>query len=219
MMSLKQLILEVEREFPNYRNTDLRRAYNGAILHGGNKFNDIRKVLSTLHYMVVVPENVEFYQVKTSTRESHFFSQSPDYWQELRAHATTHKAVTRRPLNMLKLHYKTVSFEEYDEHDKNLATHLMVMAKVLYPQKSNKRTCLIQCIKYLILGNQSHTDACKSENPDYVLQKFLCNIGFDGWIRLYNVQTLKQDFSETEYNTIDEIMVCDLDNMHFEEEE
>lgn len=214
-MSLKQLVLEVEGEFPNYRNVDLRRAYNEVILRGGDWFSKMLRSLKSRNYMAVVPENEEFYQVRTSVHTSHFFSKNPEYWKKLRRDATTQRAVTRSPLNMLKLHYKTVSCEDYDDDDKQLATQLMAAAKFVYG-KSPEITCVMQCIKHLVGDNQGHTDACAKQNPDIVLQKFLCRIGFDGWIRLHNVKTLTQDFREIEHHEIDEIMVCDLDNMEFQ---
>lgn len=217
MSSLKQFILDVEREFPGYRNVDLRRAHNRAIgIRGGDTFIRMREMLKNLHYMDVVPKDTVFYQVRATDRKSHFFSKNPEYWQQLRTHATTYRAVTRRPLNMLKLSYKIVSFEDYDEHDRKLATQLMMAAKLVYPQTTLDRTCLLQSIKYLVRGSIDHTDSCRGENPDYVLRNFLCRIGFDGWIRLHNAQTIKQDFRETEPHVIDEIMVCNLDNMAFD---
>lgn len=217
-MSLKQLILEVEAEFPNYRNVELRRTYNKVILKGGNKFDQMRTLLNAMHYMDTIPKGVKFYQIQLSTRVSHFFSQSPNYWKEMRPGGVVRSAITRRPLHMLKLHYKTVTYEDNDEHDANMATQLMMAAKLVYEPQSLKLKCVIQCIKYLIKGNDYDMDGCKEANPDIVLQKFLCRIGFDGWIRLHNVQTLTQDFKETKQHTIDEIMVCDLDNMEFDYE-
>lgn len=114
---------------------------------------------------------------------------------------------------MLKLHYKSVSFEEYDQDDHDMANDMKQLVKET-EGSVQVTNCLNDVIDYLVSGEKDDIQTCGSSNPDLILGKFLCQVlHVDGWIRLHDVDSVRDDFSQLDDHTIDEIMVCDLSNM------
>ena len=69
-------------------------------------------------------------------------------------------------------------------------------------------------IDYLVSGEKDDVETCGSSKSDVILSEFICKfLHLDGWIRLHNVVSLRDDFTQLGDHTIDEIMVCDLSNM------
>ena len=208
MASAKKSIQHVESLRGGAKILPLRRLFN-AILTGGN--DSLKHILT--NYTMTIPRGSKYDQVQIPSHRSRFFSQHAQYWLSMRPGGVIKKFVTNKPLRMLKLHYKSVSYDDYDQDDHDMANDMKELVKET--DGSVKVTkCLNDVIDYLVSGEKDDVEKCGSSNPDLILSKFICQmLHLDGWIRLHNVVSLRDDFTQLGDHTIDEIMVCDLSNM------
>lgn len=204
---------------------------------GGSKLVDVRRLLNQISaneqfkggtiparralqpYSHVLPENTKIDQVVMPRRTvpSHFFrfDQTQQYrdqpiWSDLRPGSEVHNFQTKKRLVLLKLHYKSQSMDNPDEYDMHMHRILSRLAPTFYagPQLA----CVKEAIDYLIL-NDFGTDACGRAQPDDVLAAYICRLGFDGWIRLGNAQSVRQLVPQIAMHASDEVYLCDLDQV------
>lgn len=209
MASAKQAIQHVEALRGGAKILPLRRLFN-AILTGGN--DSLRHILS--NYTMILPRGSMYDQVQVPARKSHFYSQHADFWLTIRPGGTIKTFMTNKPLRMLKLHYKSVSYVDHDAYDHDMAKYLKQL--VTETDSSVKAVeCLNDVIDYLVSGEKDNDiKTCGSSNPDIILSSFICKVlGMDGWIRLHDAKSLTDDFTTLHNNEIDEIMVCNPNNM------
>lgn len=208
MASAKQAIHHIESLKGGTKILSVRRLFN-VILKGGN--DSLQHILT--NYTMIIPKGSKYNQVQVPSHKSHFFSQHAQYWLRLRPGGILKKFVTNKPLRMLKLHYKSVSFEDYDQEDHDMANN--IKHSIQENGGSAQMTkCLNDVIDYLVSGKRDNVKTCGSSNPDLILGKMVCKfLHVDGWIRLHDVVSVRDNFNELGDHTIDEIMVCNPDNM------
>jgi len=116
---------------------------------------------------------------------------------------------TTRPLRLLAIPYKNVTYEE-EETAQDLR-----LAKILKEIDVDDK-CYQDAINHLIELNEVTRDECR--NPDWNLFLPLCKAGIDGWIRVINnteteniVAWLKSPEGIDATDAMDEVAICNAD--------
>ena len=202
-------------------------------VHGGAKLLDARRLLNQMAfrggtvaarralqlYTQRLPGNTKLDQVVMPSRSvpSHFFryDSAQQYaaapvWADMRPNSETHNFNTKKDLALLRLHYKVLTMDDPDAHDARMHQLLTGLASKMYAGR--QLACVLEAINYLTL-NEFGADACGRANPDEVLAKFVCRLGFDGWIRLGNTRSISQASSQVPRHVTDEVYICNLDHV------
>lgn len=184
------------------------------VTYSDSKMNSKEALKKLKNYVYLLPKDSKLKRYETPEEEKFkdlFFSYFRDGkehkgFKDLRCTDRTCIDVdykTTKELRLLAIPYKTVSYDDATQEDKELGKIMEILSD------ENKR--VIAAIEHLILQKPFNND---KENPDYILAPFLCTLGFDGWIRvIYNteeegiVSWIKNTSNHTD--DMDEVMICD----------